>query len=748
MDHDKALSKRLAEALTSKGPGYQARTRHLENGRPVYTNRLIFENSPYLLQHAHNPVDWYNWGAEAFADARRDNKPIFLSIGYATCHWCHVMEEESFENPEVAELLNKHFIAIKVDREVHPDIDQLYMTAVIMISGRGGWPMSSFLTTEGKPFFCGTYYQPLAFIRLLTQIHTTWTTQRTELLDQAEQLAAAISESNQSEQKNQLPDFHAIDSALQAILYNYDAQNGGFSPAPKFPNETMLMLLAQQSLRDPDTEYQAAFEHTLTAMAQGGLFDQIGGGFHRYSVDEYWLVPHFEKMLYNQAYLSRVYCLGFKMTGKPLYSHVIRQTLDFVLREMDSGQGLFYSALDADSEGAEGTFYLWTEAEIHNILGDDNGDLLCQLFGVTEAGNFEGKNILHLPKPISDLALQSGVSLKQYYQRIAPLLLRLYDHRSRRIAPLTDDKIITAWNGMMATALIEAGETLDEPRYINAAQKCVQQLWEQQRHNHTTLQRINRKGTACVSAKQEDYAHFAEALLACYDYHQDPIYLQKAEQLCNEMLGYFGSDNSPALTMGNETLAFAQMQETYDGALPSGNAVAVRILNHLSRRIDNPAYQQRADDIVNTLSGPIYRQPAAYAYLLAQVDERLNGEPGPKQYFASGTIKATAILNGDLLSITFNLNDGISVNAETIQIQPLVISDFSIAELNYSTSTPKSVSFQDTPLSVFEQSFNISAKLNHRSTPSHLLSFNLSIQSCHEKLCLPHESQTYIVQEQ
>ncbi len=734
---------RIKAALAAKGKHYQPRTRHLENGKPVYTNRLIFEDSPYLLQHAHNPVDWYPWGEEAFTAAHQQNKPIFLSIGYATCHWCHVMEEESFENTDVAKVLNQYFIAIKVDREQHPDIDQTYMTAVTLITGQGGWPMSSFLTPDGKPFYGGTYYRTEQFLQLLLNIQNTWNSRNPESLVQADQLAEAVQRATATQQQVNTLDSSILKTAVDNILSNYDHPFGGFSPAPKFPNEPLLLLLLQYSARHPDEQLYTALHHTLAAMAQGGIYDQIGGGFHRYAVDEHWLVPHFEKMLYNQAYLARVYTQAFTLTGNPLYARIVHQTLDYVLREMTTPQGLFYSATDADSEGQEGTYFIWQKDEIYRLLNEQDAQFVCELFGIHQHGNFSGKNILYLPESLLNIARQY-TDLTQLFDRLDPLLEKLRNHRAQRTPPLTDHKIIVAWNAMFITALIEAGEMFLENKYINAAKRAARQLWQTQRDNTGRLWRIHLQGKPSIPGKQEDYAHFAEALLTLYDISGETLFLKQAQSLCDSMLEQFLDPDSGGLLMGREKLLFAHPKDSYDGALPSGNAVAVRVLSRLGKRCNDSRYSQYALDILQCFSSSIMQQPAAYAYMLAQLDEIHNGEPGCLQYAGGGTVRIKACCEKNHLFIRLDIDKGQYITADSLTLKNAPF----LENIRYPNPIPKNVIFQQTPLLVYQGQIQIQTDISrHRQASENLLFLQLQLQVCSQQSCSARETIELSVQQ-
>ncbi|MCJ7816069.1 MAG: thioredoxin domain-containing protein, partial [Xanthomonadales bacterium] len=429
------LRQQLDAALQSRGGDYQPRTRHLQpDGRPTYTNRLISEDSPYLLQHAHNPVDWYSWGVEAFARAKRENKPIFLSIGYSTCHWCHVMEHESFEDEDVAAYLNSHFIAIKVDREQRPDIDEIYMTAVQVLNRRGGWPMSSFLTPDGKTFFGGTYYPRESFMNLLHQVVKAWNEDQPGLLAQADEIADRVQRYlDQAQASGELANA-APGLAVTRLRERHDERNGGFSPAPKFPNEPDYLFLIDYARRHADADLAGLINFDLGKMAQGGIYDQVGGGFHRYSTDDDWLVPHFEKMLYNQAQLARVYLQASNLTGNREFRRVTRQTLDYVLRDMKAPGGGFYSATDADSEGHEGRFFLWSREQVRAKLSEPDANLAIELFNISESGNYEGSNIPHLSAPLSD-GTPREQEMEKFLASVDRIRFQLYSAREERIHP-------------------------------------------------------------------------------------------------------------------------------------------------------------------------------------------------------------------------------------------------------------------------------------------------------------------------
>ena len=753
MNYSEDLQSRLTASLIAKGPDYKPRTQHLKNGQPVYTNRLIFEDSPYLLQHAHNPVDWYPWGKEVFERAREENKPVFLSIGYATCHWCHVMEEESFESVEIAEVLNEHFMAVKVDREQYPDIDQTYMTAVTILTGHGGWPMSSFLTHEGKPFFGGTYYTPATFTDLLLKVNQAWNSQHQTLIDQAEQIADAVHRENTIREQVKTLEQSTVQSAVDGILSRYDSMYGGFSQAPKFPNEPLLLLLLQAAERQPQQKILSVLNHTLSAMAQGGIYDQIGGGFHRYATDTRWLVPHFEKMLYNQAYLARIYARAYRLTGNPLYSRVARQTLEYVLREMTAENGCFFSATDADSEGHEGTYFIWTEEEIKKLMSPADAAFIIKILGVTRHGNFEGKNIFYLPESLDEVARKQEIPLDELISRVDPILDTLRKHREKRIPPLTDNKIIVSWNGMFITALAEAGELLNEPLYIEAAETAADAIWETQRPEKGGLWRVNLDGKASIPARQEDFVHLIEALLALYDATDHSVRLQQALSLSEEMLDQFLDASSGTLVMGRESLLFTQPKDAYDGALPSGNAIAVRVLSRLYRRSGESGYREKAAKILQGFSGSIVKHPVGYAYMLAQLDELENGETGSRQYVSGGAVKINSGLvkkNGQIiLTVDLDIADGWHINANQPLQEDFIATKISLEKdtgwvlgsVSYPEPSLESSKFENNAAMRYQGRVQIRAEMLPESGqavyPVHL---KLQLQACNQDACLQHES--------
>ena len=539
----------LKEIQSAKKGLYAVRTRHRnEQDEPLYINELIKENSPYLLQHAHNPVNWHSWSQETLDLARVQDKPIFLSIGYATCHWCHVMEEESFDDMEVAQLLNDGFIAIKIDREQHPDLDDIYMTAVQIVSGHGGWPMSCLLTSDAHPFFGGTYYPKTQFIDLLKRVTKLWHQERDNLLEQGYRISTAIKKYLQPKPVSQEIDDHVIEQAIDNLLKMADADHGGFGEAPKFPQESSLLFLIDHIARQPHALSQQPEWHVtklaLDRMLQGGIYDQLAGGFHRYSVDQYWCVPHFEKMLYNQGQLVRVYTQAFKLSGNPEYRRVATETLDFCLEELRNDTGLFYSAMDADSEGEEGKYYVWTREQLEQKLTDDEYAFFTKIHPIQSFGNFEGCNVLVLKNSHIEYAKQLQMTYPELQEKLKVLKKKLVAKRAQRIPPLTDTKVITEWNGMLIAALAEAGRILSESRYIDAASVGIDQLWKRHRTPEGQLLRMSVNGQATDRALLEDYAHLMDALIQLYDATREHIYLERCQSLLSDLQQFYWDTES------------------------------------------------------------------------------------------------------------------------------------------------------------------------------------------------------------
>jgi len=607
--------------------------------KKIKYNRLINESSPYLLQHATNPVDWYPWGKDAFEKARKENKPIFLSIGYSTCHWCHVMEHESFSDEEVATLLNKYFVPIKVDREERPDIDQVYMAVTQTMTGRGGWPNTVFLTPAKKPFFAGTYFPKETrwglpgLMELLPKVAAIWQNDRENVLKSAQQITDLLAGKDNPNPGN-APDKSLLDKTRNLLADVYDPEYGGFGQAPKFPTPHILTFLLRRYHHNEDTQALAMVEKTLTRMRLGGIHDHIGFGFHRYSTDGQWLVPHFEKMLYDQALLAMAYTEAYQATGKKFYARTAREILTYILRDMTSNEGGFYSAEDADSEGVEGKFYLWTLPQIQKILGQKETETFKKIYTLEANGNFTsreeaqaaGSNILHLKKALPDLAGELGVPEKQLQRRLEINREKLFKVRNKRVHPFKDDKILTDWNGLMIAALARAGQVLNEPRYTADAVKAADFIMLKLRDNNGRLVKRYRKGTAGLPAHLDDYAFVVWGFLELYEATLKTTYLQEAIRLNDQMIKHFWDQQSGGLfmTADDSEKLLIRNKEIYDGAIPSGNSVAALNLLRLGHITGREDYLKKAEEISRAFSESVNRYPAGHAHLMMALDYALN----------------------------------------------------------------------------------------------------------------------------
>ncbi len=605
------------------------------DGGPHY-NRLVFQKSPYLLQHAANPVDWYPWGEEAFAKARQEDKPIFLSIGYSTCHWCHVMEHESFEDSTVARLMNDAFVCIKVDREERPDVDQIYMSVCQAMTGSGGWPLTIIMTPDKHPFFAGTYFpkeslqQRIGMLDLVPRIQHLWANERDKLLDNATRVLEFLTENSNMAAGDDLSE-DAFKTAYQQLASRFDTSNGGFGTAPKFPTAHNLTFLLRYWHRSGDAHALEMVETTLQKIRLGGVFDQVGFGFHRYSTDPVWLLPHFEKMLYDQATLAIAYLETFQATGKQEYADVAEEIFTYVLRDMASGLGGFYSAEDADSEGEEGLFYVWTPEEVVTVLGQEDGALVNDLFNMEEGGNFKdqatgektGSSIFHLQQRLAALSAQTGRSAEELRETWGDARAKLFAAREKRIHPLKDDKVLTDWNGLMIAALAKGAAVLDNPSYAKAAQKAADFVLSRLRNADGTLLKRYRDGEAALPAHAEDYAFMVWGLLELYEATFEVRNLQQAIALNDILLRDFwdGENGGFYFTSARaEESLLVRSKEIYDGALPSANSVAALNLIRLSRITANEELERKAIAIGRAFSRQVDRGPLGHTQLMSAFD--------------------------------------------------------------------------------------------------------------------------------
>jgi len=598
-------------------------------------NRLIFQKSPYLLQHAENPVDWYPWSEEAFEKAKKENKPVFLSIGYSTCHWCHVMARESFEDPKVAKLMNETFVSVKVDREERPDIDSVYMTVCQMMTGSGGWPLTIIMTPNKEPFFAATYipketrFGRAGMLTLIPRIKELWSTRQAEVLSSATQITASLQNTAPGAPGEGLNE-PLLHLAYKQLLERFDEHHGGFGSAPKFPKPHNLLFLLRYWKRTGNEKALNMVEKTLQSMRRGGIYDHVGFGFHRYSTDSRWLVPHFEKMLYDQALLAIAYTEAYQATKKAEYAKTAHEIFTYVMRDMTSPEGVFYSAEDADSEGEEGKFYLWTNDDIQKVLSHERTDLAVRLFNITADGNFTdevagrrtGRNILHLTKSIDELASDLSMSVPDLRARIEEVREELFAYREKRIHPHKDDKILTDWNGLMIAALAKGAQVFDEARYASAARRAADFILKNVRTSEGRLLHRYRDGEAALTAHVDDYTFLIYGLLELYEATFEVYYLETALRLKEDLIRHFWDHENGGFyfTADDGERLLVRQKEIYDGVVPSGNSVAMLNLLRLGRITASADFEEKAAKIGRAFYGNVSQLPSAYTQLMAAAD--------------------------------------------------------------------------------------------------------------------------------
>jgi len=609
-------------------------------------NHLVHETSPYLLQHAYNPVEWYPWGEEAFEKARAENKPVLLSIGYSACHWCHVMAHESFEDEAIAQLMNENFVNIKVDREERPDLDQIYMNAVQMMTHHGGWPMTVFLTPDGVPFYGGTYFPPQdrynmpGFPRVLIGVAEAYRDRRDDIRETGTSLVNELRRLSETSTSDQPIERELLDAAYAGIIRNYDSVNGGFGGAPKFPPAMTLEFLLRTTARTGNQEALDIVSHTCKKMANGGIYDQIGGGFHRYSTDSKWLVPHFEKMLYDNALLSRLYLHYYQVSQDPLAKETVEGILDYVLREMTDPAGGFYSTQDADSEGHEGKFFVWDIDEIRNVLGERDAALFCGYYNITESGNFEGKNIPNVTYSVEDIAKEHGVSVSELQESLKESRRKLFELRETRIKPGRDEKVLTAWNGLMMASFAEAGVILNRPDYTAAARRNAEfVIFNLQKDG--ALLRTWKDGVAKFNAYLEDYAFLIEGLTTLFETTGEFRWLTKALAFSVVMIKEFWDEDAGGFffTGTSHENLIVRSKDFFDNATPSGNSVAALVLLKLALLSGNEKYRDIATATLGAIADQARRYPSGFGYALSAAD------------FLLSTPKEIAIVGNDPFDI-------------------------------------------------------------------------------------------------
>jgi uncharacterized protein YyaL (SSP411 family) len=627
------LVEQLEERVTARHPDTPPRTHHLtDEGMPDFTNRLALEASPYLLQHAHNPVNWFPWGEEAFEMARDLDRPIFLSVGYSTCHWCHVMEEESFEDVAIATFLNENFIAIKVDREQRPDVDDIYMTAVNILHGRGGWPMTVIMTPDGEPFFGATYIPPRTgsrgsrqgLIEILVEHAERYQDEegREELIAEAVNTSRRIARSVASVRPGDVPGPEVIEAAVERYWARFDSEHGGFSGRTKFPTPSIYTMLLRYHRRTGDANALTMLTTTLEHMAHGGIYDQVGGGFHRYSTERRWLIPHFEKMLYDNGQLVSLYLEAYQVTGNEEFSRIARETLDYVAREMTAPEGGFYSATDADSEGEEGLFFLWTPEQIREVVGTETARLVESHWGVTRRGNFErSTTILSVVRPLSVVAESLGMTLEAAQATLDEARGQLYDAREGRIHPGLDDKILTSWNGLMIGAFARGALVLGDARYAELAERAAAFIFDNMLVDGRLL-RSYLDGNAQTTAYLDDYAFLISGLLDLYEATGNPEWLTRSIELQGVLDEHFFDERDGGywFTADDAEELLGRQKPAYDGAEPTGNSVAVENLLRLSEFTTEHAYRERAERVFAGFSSVLTRSPSSLTRMVAALD--------------------------------------------------------------------------------------------------------------------------------
>lgn len=771
--HSEKLESRLRAVESAKEGTYDKRTEHLDaEGKGLFINRLVEEDSPYLLQHAHNPVNWFPWGQEAFAVAKAENKPVFLSIGYSTCHWCHVMEVESFDNIEVSKVLNRNFISIKMDREQYPDIDETYMTGVQLISGQGGWPMSNFLLPDGKPFFAATYFPAAGFINVLNQITEAWQNKQDEIVASAEQVSNAIVRILSDKKPDAELDEHAIDNTLKALFQREDRSKGGLAGEPKFPQEPLLLFLLDYVRKERNLAGFGFIERALDGMGRGGIYDQVGGGFHRYSVDEDWLVPHFEKMLYNQSQLADVYLQAYQLSANPFFERVCSQTLDYVLRDMQIPDGGFYSATDADSEGEEGVFFTWTPAQLNEALEPAEVDLVSTLYGVSEFGNFEGATILCLNKSLEQYRIESDSG--DFYEQLDSILEKLYQARELRIHPLRDDKLIVAWASAMSTVLLKAGFVLKRKEWLLAATKAIQSIL---RHNVASdggVQRIFLGGTSSIAGQLEDYVSLVEALVWSADISGEAHYLIDACRIMKKAVQEFWDEELQGFYLSPKNQLGPQLTRSMnasDGASLSPIACAMRCLkllddrSYLNESVQDLGCKDKLRTGMSALMAHVNDNPISHPSLLALVLSLDTKDYGMVQTIGQGmaTVMGQKVFDSEagslIIELKVKLAEGWHVtapqgkahkNIDNSSYVELALFDapeekqWTIETVNYPESSasltmPGPSAAPSNALAIYSDEFSITAQLGRTQELSDALIasvlISLTLQLCSNKEC-------------
>ncbi len=719
-----------------------------ENEAGRKANHLLGVESPYLQQHVYNVVNWYPWGTEALDRAKIEGKPIFLSIGYSTCHWCHVMARESFEDEKIGNYLNDNFISIKIDRERRPDLDEQFMLVTQVISGGGGWPNSVFLTADGKPFFAGTYFPPDAFMDVLKQVNGLWKAQNNDVRAEGERIASIIQNYMNRTQAAKSLTPEAVQGAAKSLMAQMDEFNGGFGVAPKFPQESSLLFMFDSATRNADREMLDAVLRALDGMIKGGIQDHVGGGFHRYSVDAEWDVPHFEKMLYNQALIGRLLIKAWEATGEPRYKRTAIRTFDYVIREMTDKNGGFHSAQDADSldskgEKGEGNFYIWTPEQFVEILGDD-AEFAKKALSVVSDGNFEGANVLRFSELPAIAAEEENSNEQDYLARLDVVFNKLYQARKLRAAPHQDEKIVVSWNAMMIETLAQASKSFSRPDYYLAAKNAMKYILDEMLHEDE-LKRVSFEGNVGVEAQLPDYAGLGTALLSLYDFapigEENSQYLTKAGEIAVvAMRRYANGGGAYKMSIVDEGLG--RFIPYDDNEIPSGNALTLSLLSGLAKRTNEPLYAQKATLLAAALSGHILESPGASGYSLLSALNLSLGEIGSTRFIADGTVRISAVVDRKLSKVDLNIRikEGWHVNAnkpleDYFVPTQLDIDGKPVDAKTYPKPDVKSLSFNDKPMALYEGDVSLSG--TYQKPPEGKSGeVTLTLQACSDKICL------------
>ncbi len=698
-------------------------------------NALEKENSPYLKQHARDLVKWSSWNDETLARAKKSGKPIFISVGYSACHWCHVMQAESFNNAEIANLLNDQFVPILIDREQRPDLDEIYLLATEAISGRGGWPNNVFMTPDLKPYYGGIYFPPEEFSKLIGQIAVQWVANKPAVEKEATRIATILTKAfNSKTQAKELSE-EVVEKAVAQIVEQYDTFTGGIGTVPKHFNTPTLAFLLQRAAKPGGEEAKEALVSTLMAISKGGVRDHLTGGFHRYAIDNNWRIPHFEKMLYDQAQLAEVFTRTATLTADPYLEKVARSTYDYVLADMTSPQGGFYSNRDADSEGEEGTFYLWSPEQLQKALGQEDADFLLENIGIISEGDFVGQVILHRDTNFDD----SDKS------RLDKIMAKLAIVRGQRIAPHRDEKIIASWNGLMISSFAVAAQQFNDKRYGAAASKAAQFIWNNMRSPDGDLYRSYYDNQASVTSTLPDYANVAKAFIDVYDLTGQTKWLERAEQMADKIDEKFKDPDAGDYFFAKSTQGYARLKLRADAALPSGNAIALVVAEKLAKRSLDPKHSRRAETLLAALSGDAVSDPVSGATALAAAGRYLRGDTGAMQYAARGRVKVVASLNDQrtLLKVRVKIAPEWHVNADKPFEEDFIPTRLSVrakngTEVQGSVTYPQLVSrklgFQDKPLALFEKEFDLTFALPEPATKT--VTSELVVQACNNQLCL------------